>query len=150
MLNDDAPPSSPDELAKTAVDTSGDEPTGDAATPPFDESLAEELAALIDDGKTYAEAELAFQKTRASLAGKNIGLALGFAVLAVVLMHIAFLALAVGLVIALQPIASIWGAIAIVVGALLLLTGLLTYSAIRRGKIVAAMFANGNTSGDKG
>ncbi|QIQ86161.1 MAG: phage holin family protein [Erythrobacter sp.] len=105
------------------------------------ESLTEELAALIDDTRTYAEAELAFQKTRASLAGKNAGIALGLVVVAVVVLHVAVLALAVGLVMALAPLVTIWGSIAIVVGALLALTGLLGWMAMKRGKRISAIFA---------
>ncbi len=111
------------------------------STTNFDESLVEELAALIDDGKTYAEAELAFQKARAGLAGRSIGVALGLAIVAIILLHIAFLALAVGLVIALAPLVSIWGAIAIVVGGILLLVGLLGYGAYSKGKLLGALFA---------
>lgn len=115
--------------------------------PKLEDSLVGELAALIDDGKTYAEAELAFQKTRATLAGKTIGIAAALVVVAVVLLHIAFLALAVGLVIALEPLVSIWGAIAIVVGVLLLATALLGRAALSRGKLVAAMFASDKGEG---
>ncbi|QUL38790.1 phage holin family protein [Erythrobacter sp. JK5] len=105
-----------------------------------DEGLFEELAALVDDGRTYAEAEIAFQKTRASLAGRSVGMAAVFAVLAIIALHIAFLALAVGLVIALAPLVSIWGAIAIVVGALLLLVALLARAAMRQGTRIGALF----------
>ncbi len=86
----------------------------------FSESLTEEIAALIDDGRTYAEAELAFQKRRAGLAGRKVGGALVFAILALILLHLMFIALAVGMVIALEPLVTIWGAIGIVVGVLLL------------------------------
>lgn len=115
-----------------------------AGSPPpsFDESIVEELGALIDDGRTYAQAEIAFQKTRAALAGKSVGLASLYVVLALILLNIAFLALAVGLVIALQPIVTIWGAIAIVVGALFLIVTLLGLSALKQGKKLATLFAS--------
>lgn len=124
--------------------------TGDAAqdAPTFDESLVEELAALIDDGRTYAEAELAFQKTRAGIAGKSAALAVVFAIVAIILLHIAFLALAVGLVIALQPLVTIWGAIAIVFGGLLLTTGALGYAAAKRGMLIAALFSKDKSDGE--
>ncbi|MEL6529170.1 MAG: phage holin family protein [Pseudomonadota bacterium] len=110
--------------------------------PNFDESLVEELAALIDDGKTYAEAELAFQKGRAALAGRSIGIALGYVIVAIILLHIAFLALAVGLVMALEPLVTIWGAIAIVVGGIFLIVALLGYGAYSKGKLLGAVFAS--------
>ena len=87
---------------------------------PYDESLTEEIAALIDDGRTYAQAELTFRKTQASLAGQKVGVIAGLGVLAIILLHLTFIALAVGMVIALEPLVTIWGAIAIVVGVLLL------------------------------
>jgi len=105
------------------------------------ESLTEELAALIDDGRTYVEAELNFQKTRAGLAGKNAGIALGLAVVAIVVLHVAVLALAVGLVMALAPLVTIWGSIAIVVGGLLAVTALLGWQAAKRGQRIGAIFA---------
>ncbi len=114
------------------------------AEPNFDESLVEELAALYDDGKTYAEAELAFQKGRAALAGKSIGIAAGLVIVAIILLHIAFLALAVGLVMALAPLVTIWGAIAIVVGGILLLVALLGYGALSKAKLIGELFSSGD------
>lgn len=119
----------------------------DAGEPPAahhhdDDSIVDEVAILIDDAKTYAEAEIAFQKTRASVAGKNIGMAVVWAIVAIITLHIACLALAVGLVIALQPLVTIWGAIAIVVGVLLLATLLLARTALKRGKVVSALFGD--------
>ncbi|MEO0698138.1 MAG: phage holin family protein [Pseudomonadota bacterium] len=116
--------------------------TEDAAFPSQnDESLVEELGALIDDARLYAEAELAFQKTRARLVGRNVGVALGAVVLAIILLHIALIALAVGLVLALEPLVTIWGAIGIVVGVMLLGVGALGWLAMARGRGIGAMFA---------
>jgi hypothetical protein len=108
------------------------------------ESLTEELAALIDDGRTYVSAELNFQKTRASLVGKNAGIALGLAIVAIVVLHVAVLALAVGLVMALAPLVTIWGSIAIVVGALLGVTGFLAWLAAKRGQRIGAIMSSGD------
>lgn len=105
------------------------------------ESIVEELGALIDDAQLYAKAEIAFQKTRASLVGRNVGAALGAVILAIILLHIALIALAVGLVLALEPFVTIWGAIGIVVGVMLLGVGLLAWTALVRAKRVEAMFA---------
>lgn len=111
--------------------------------PARDESIVEELGAVIDDAKLYATAELAFQKTRAKLLGKNIGVAAGAIVVALILLHIAIIALAVGLVIALEPLVTIWGAIAIVVGVMLLGVAALGYLALARGRVIGEMFASG-------
>jgi len=127
-----------------APDATGSPVSGshdDGAPPVYEESLTEELGALIDDGRTYFEAEVAFQKTRAKLAGKSIGIAIACALVALILLNIAFLALAVGLVIALAPIMTIWGAIAVVVGSLFVLVALLGWIAMRRGQLIAAIFA---------
>lgn len=106
------------------------------------DSIAGEIASLIDDGRNYAQAELAFQKVRAKLAGKYVAIALACGILAIVLLHIAFLALAVGLVIALAPLVTIWGAIGIVVGALVLLVVLLGLKAKSSGQKLAGLFAS--------
>ena len=108
----------------------------------FDESMIDEVSALIDDGRTYAEAEIAYQKSRAKLAGRSIAVATGALVLGVVLLHIAFLALAVGLVIALTPLVTVWGAIAIVVGGLLILVALLFNVAMKRARRVNTLFSS--------
>jgi hypothetical protein len=130
-LND---PLTPNEAEETAADANG-----------FT-LLRDDVTALIEDARTYAEAEIAFQKTRAGLAGKAAGRALVLLVLAVVLLHIALIALAVGAVIALAPLVTIWGAIAIVVGVLLIGVGLLVFGAIGKGKLLAAMFGGEDVS----
>lgn len=124
-------------------DTAPDLPDpDDANAEALEETLIEEVGALIDDGRTYAQAEIAFQKSRAKLAGRTTAIALVQLVLALILLHIAFLALAVGLVIALTPLVSVWGAIAMVVGGLLLLVILLVAFAARRGKQLGALFSS--------
>ena len=105
--------------------------------------LRAEVGALVEDARTYAEAEIAFQKTRASLAGKHGARALGLVILALVLLHIALIALAVGAVIALAPLVSIWGAIAIVVGVLLFGVAVLIQRAMADGRVLGAMFGAG-------
>ena len=131
-------PQTPPDEPETHAAASGDE-----AVPGEDTTLTEDIAALIASGRTYAEAELAFQKTRAALAGSNAGKAVAALVLALVLLNIALIALAIGVVLALQPLITIWGAIAVVVGMLLLSAGLLARSAKLRGQVLAAMFGEG-------
>ena len=108
--------------------------------------LRDDVTALVEDARNYAEAELGFQKTRAALAGKHGARALGLLVLALVLLNLALIALAVGAVIALAPLVTIWGAITIVVGVLLLGTGLLVAGALREGRMIGAMFGGGEGS----
>ncbi|WP_296716719.1 phage holin family protein [Erythrobacter sp.] len=120
----------------------------DAADSPFAAAedaltgLREEIAVLVEDARTYAEAEVAFQKTRATIAGKTAGRAAAMLVLALVLLHLALIALAVGAVIALAPLVTIWGAIAIVVGVLLIGVAALVLAARKDADVVAALFNN--------
>jgi predicted RND superfamily exporter protein len=105
-------------------------------------ALRDEIAVLIDDARTYAEAEAAFQRTRATIAGKTAGRAIVLLVLALVLLHIALIALAVGAVFALAPLVSVWGAMAIVVGAMLAGVIALVLMARKDGALLAALFAS--------
>ncbi|MAY19309.1 MAG: hypothetical protein CL955_01650 [Erythrobacteraceae bacterium] len=132
----DSPPSPPDDLA--------DINTFDEEEVDRDESLLDEVGALIDDGRTYAQAEIAFQKTRAKLTGRLLGVSLAYVAVALILLHIAFLALAVGLVIALAPLVTIWGAIGIVVGGMLLLVALLCWLAYKRAAKLGDIFSDGD------
>ena len=150
-----------DAKRETDVEVSGtstSEPLGDIDAPTteestqtvaVDESLMEEASALIDDARTYAEAEIAFQKTRAALAGRLVGVSLGLVIVALILLHIAFLALAVGLVMALEPVVTIWGAIAIVFGGLMGLVGLLGWMAMTRAQKLGGLFSASEADGDE-
>jgi uncharacterized membrane protein len=104
-------------------------------------SLNEDIAGLIESGRTYAQAELNFQKTRAALAGKAAGKAALWLLLALVLVNIALITLAVGVMIALAPLITIWGAIAVVVGAILVLVAILVIRAKQRASQISAFFA---------
>jgi hypothetical protein len=120
----------------------GDTGAEDALT-----TLRDEIAVLIDDARTYAEAEAAFQKTRATIAGKTAGRAIVLLVLALVLLHIALIALAVGAVFALAPLVSVWGAMAIVVGAMLAGVVALVLMARKDGALLATLFASDTGTG---
>jgi hypothetical protein len=79
-------------------------------------SLLEDLETLIDDGKTYLEAEANYQKSRALYIADSLpGIALNGAV-AAALAFIALIGLTVGLIIALAPYLTAWGSSALVVG----------------------------------
>lgn len=121
------------------VETEDLEPVSD---PQIDPSLMDEASALIDNARTYAEAELGFQKTRAAFAGRLVGVSLGLIVVALILLHIAFLALAVGLVLAFEPVVGIWGSIGLVFGGLLLVVALLGWGAFTRARKLASLFSS--------
>jgi hypothetical protein len=130
--------------APPAGTTGGGSPDETPGTPPpensLDDGLFDEVVRVFDDGVTYAQAELGFQKTRAKLAGRAAGMAALYVTIALVLVHIALLALAVGLVIALAPFVTIWGAIAIVVGVILLGAVWLLLKARAKADKITALF----------
>jgi len=120
-----------------APEQNPDETIASSEAPP---SLTDELAGLIDDGRTYAEAELAFQKTRAKLAGRKVGASALFAIVAILLLHVTVIALIVGLMLALEPMVGIWASIGIVIGGLLLLVVILALLAKSSATGVSSLF----------
>ncbi len=104
-------------------------------------SLGDDVMALIDDGKTYLEAELQFQKSRATFAADRGRSGAIYGLAAVLLVHLALIALAVGTVIALAPVIGAWASTALVVGLLLVLGGLLGLAAKRRFAQLSSAFS---------
>lgn len=89
-----------------------------------DGSLSEDIATLIDDGRTYVEAEIAFQSARLAFAADRGKSGLLFGVFAIAVLHLALVALVVGAIFALTPLITAMGATALVTG-LLILAGLI-------------------------
>ena len=85
-----------------------------------DPSLMDDVVALFEDGKTYAEAEIAYQKSRASFAANRLKGAIALVFAAFGVFHLALIAAAVGLVIALIPVLGPWGATGVVTLALII------------------------------
>lgn len=83
-------------------------------------SLIDDVAALVSDGRNFVQAEIEFQKTRLAFAANRSKSAVVSGLFALAFIHLALIALVVGLVIALTPHVTAWGATAIVVGLLLL------------------------------
>jgi len=110
-----------------------------------DLSLAQDLRQLADEAKTFAQAELAFQKSRAAFVGaetRNIALLL---IVAAVLVFFAFMAFVVGTVIALGPLLGPWGAMATVTLALLVLAGFGAWQArARMRKMIVIVSSDAN------
>lgn len=99
-----------------------EDPETEQVGPASDEkqSFFDEVGALVDDGRTYLDAELAFQKTRLSYVvahAKWVAIFLGMAAFLVVL---AVFALVFGIMIALMPMMTPIGATVAVVFALVL------------------------------
>jgi hypothetical protein len=95
-------------------------------------SLLDDVRALIDDGKTYLEAELGFQKTRAVFVADRAKSTMVFGALAALLGFLALIGLVVGSIIALTPYLTAWGASALVVAILLLAAALAARAAGRK------------------
>ena len=99
--------------------TDGVSPLPDQQT---DAPLIDELKTLGDEARAYAEAEIAFQKSRAAVALKGVKNAAIFIVAGLIFVLFALVALVVGLLLALVPYVGHWGALGIVVGGFVLLT----------------------------
>lgn len=97
-------------------------------------SLREDVEALIDDGKTYLEAELIFQRTRAAYVAEEAKTTVILGAVGAAFAFIALVGLTVGLIIALIPWLTAWGASAVVVGALAIAALLAVRAAGQRWK----------------
>ena len=112
-----------------------------AAPVPEGPSLTDDVMALLDDGKTYLEAELQFQKSRAAFVVDRGRSGAVYGVVAAVLVHLALIALVVGVLIALTPAIGAWGATAIVVGVLVVAGIVLALAAKRRFAQLSTAFS---------
>ena len=108
-------------------------------------SLLDDVHALIDDGKTYLEAEIEFQKTRAAFVGDRTRSAVLFGAAALLFVLLALIGLTVGAVVALAPLLTAWGATAAVVGTLLFATLVAALAARRSVKSLMRAFASGRS-----
>ncbi len=88
-------------------------------------SLIDDIEDLVLDAKTYFDAELTYQKTRASFVASQVKRIAAFGIAAALLAVLALIGLTVGLIIALTPLITGWGATAVVVGAMLFIIYLL-------------------------
>ncbi|HQS96917.1 MAG: hypothetical protein B7X90_12985 [Novosphingobium sp. 17-62-19] len=120
------------------------------AAPPIedrpDEGVGGAIKALIEDGQTLVEAEIAYRKAQAAY---SLGQAKSIAVLLVLGLAFGFftlLALVVGLLLALAAMVGVWGALAIVGGVLAILSGVCLLLAIRRMSRAKAALSGGATS----
>ena len=115
------PPESDDATGAPAQDNAAGAPL---------RSLYDDFEALIDDARTYFDAELSYQKNRAGFVANRLKNGIVAALAALVIVIFALIGLTVGLIIALTPHVTAWGATAIVVGTLLLGAALLVRRAM--------------------
>lgn len=85
---------------------------------PEKESLGDELRGLADDARALAQAEFAYQKSRATYAGKQVAIIAGLGGGALVFLFFAVEALVFGAVLTLAPRLTPLGATAAVTGCL--------------------------------
>lgn len=103
---------------------------------PAERSLVDDLRELASDGRTLLEAEIAYQKSRAMLAGSTAKSIAGWLALALALVFFSLMALTVGAVLALVPLLGALGATVVVVLVLLAAAALSARVAIRRWRVM--------------
>ncbi len=101
--------------------------------PLYDGSLFDDVKTTIDNGKTYFQAEIGFQKTRAAYAAGEGKRAAGLGLAALACLHLALIGLVVGLIFVLGPILTPLGATISVVGTLLVLVVIFALLAKKSG-----------------
>ena len=104
-------------------------------------TLVEDLTAIVEDGRTYLDAELQFQKSRAGYIGGLVGKSAGLGAGAALCVLLALIALTLGLLLGLAPLITIWGATAVVVIAWLVLAAVCGLSARRRVRAIQQAMA---------
>ncbi|MXO90180.1 phage holin family protein [Pontixanthobacter aquaemixtae] len=138
MLDTDVPSSRDTELESFDDEIEQIDLAAEGSGP--ERSLSEDIDALIDDGKTYVEAELAYQKTRLSYVAGNGKSGIGFALAALAFLHLALIGLVVGVVLTLAPhIGPLWATLA-VVAVLLLGVVIFGFAAKKRFSKAAGVF----------
>ena len=120
-------------------------------TPPLieenaaDRSLVADVRQLVEDSRTLVEAEIAYHKSRAIVAGQAAKGVAGWISLALALVFFALMALVLGLVLALVPALGAIGATVAVVLGLLAMGALSGWVAVRRWQRAAALIADPET-----
>lgn len=105
------------------------DPAPPADHPAGSRSLADDLEAMVEDARTYLDAELSYQKSRAGFVADRLKKTIAFGAAAAFLAVLALIGLMVGLIIALTPLITAWGATAVVVLGILLVAYLLVRKA---------------------
>ncbi len=107
-----------------------------------DRSLVDDVRRLASDGRTLLEAEFAYQKSRAAVAGAGVKGIAGWAALALALVFFALMALVMGVILGLTELIGAWAATAATVLALLVAAGLSALAASRRWKRISALLGD--------
>jgi len=114
--------------------------SAEAAEAAENRSLVDDVEVLIEDGKTYLEAELNYQKSRALFAGDRAkGVAL-YALVALIFVWMALIGLTIGLIFALTPAIGPWGATGAIVVVWLIVAGIAARAAAGRWRDLVDAF----------
>lgn len=113
-------------------------------------SLADDIEALIEDARIYVDAELSYQKTRAGFVADRLKKTIAFGAVAAFLAVLALIGLTVGLIIALTPLITAWGATAVVVLGILLIAYLLVRKAGKAWKSMMGAMKESQEPADNG
>ncbi|MFM2371030.1 MAG: hypothetical protein RIS85_752 [Pseudomonadota bacterium] len=125
-----------------------DEPHGEMPESNLPESsLGDAVRALIDDGQTLVEAEIAYRKAQGRYGLSQAKTILLLLVLALGFGFFTLLAVVVGLLLALTPIIGVWGALGVVGGGLLVLMAICLMLARSRISGVAAALGGKGAKG---
>jgi len=111
-----------------------------------DLSLMEDMRLLLGEARTFAQAELTYQKTRAAFVGAETRSIAVLGIGAVVLLLLAVVALVLGLVIALGTLIGPWLAMIIVPVAVLAVAAIMAISARARLKRMVALLSGKDNS----
>ncbi len=111
---------------------------------PEPETLAEELRALLAAVRPMITTEISYQSARAGLAGKAIARIAGWGALILAVVFFVLMALVFGLIFALAPLVGRWGALAVVLLALLLLGAMAGLAARAAWRRLMAVIRDGN------
>ena len=123
----------------------------DDASPPLikpstsgaaERSLVEDIKHLASDGRTLLEAEFAYQRSRAAVAGAGAKGIAGWAALALSLVFFALMALVVGVLFGIAEFIGIWAATGVTVLLVLAGAGLAGLAASRRWKRMSEALAD--------
>ncbi|MXO74044.1 hypothetical protein GRI40_02260 [Altererythrobacter aerius] len=101
------------------------------------------MSSLLSDGRTYLEAELQYQKSRAAFAADRGKSGAIYGVAGAALLHLALVALVLGSILALTPKVGAFAATAIVVAVLLVAGILLALAARKRFAAISSAFREG-------
>ncbi len=115
-----------------------------------DRSLVDDVRQLALDGKVLVEAELAYQKSRAVVAGVGVKGVVGYVALGAALVFFSLVSLTVGLLIALTPLLTALGATAAVTLGLLGSAALCGWIGKTRWERMIGQLIDNNGSGESG